>query len=78
MCRYLKDPAGLMQAIDEELPPVMGLRLDEARAWKPQSSPAGCYCDPAGREHKWGLVLETIHYALGEREREGGREETAR
>jgi len=28
------------------------------------ASPAGCYCEPASRQHKWGLVLETIHYAL--------------
>jgi hypothetical protein len=27
-------------------------------------SPAGCYCEPDSRQHKWGLVLETIHYAL--------------
>ena len=25
---------------------------------------AGCYCEPTSRKHKWGLVLETIHYAL--------------
>ena len=25
---------------------------------------AGCYCEPASRKHKWGLVLETIHFAL--------------
>jgi hypothetical protein len=27
---------------------------------------AGCYCEPAGRKYKWGLVLETIHFALAE------------
>jgi len=27
-------------------------------------SSTGCYCDEASRAHKWGLVLETIHYAL--------------
>jgi hypothetical protein len=31
------------------------------------ASPAGCYCDAASRQHKWGLVLETIHYALHHR-----------
>ena len=25
---------------------------------------AGCYCEADSRQHKWGLVLETIHYAL--------------
>jgi hypothetical protein len=28
------------------------------------SASAGCYCEPESRLHKWGLVLETIHYAL--------------
>jgi hypothetical protein len=23
-----------------------------------------CYCEPKSRQHKWGLVLETIHFAL--------------
>jgi hypothetical protein len=29
---------------------------------------AGCYCEPNSRKHKWGLVLETIHYALVQKE----------
>ena len=40
--------------------PAARRRPDVARA----STGTGCYCDPASREHKWGLVLETIHYAL--------------
>jgi len=32
--------------------------------WTRPSSPAGCYCEAESRQHKWGLVLETIHYAL--------------
>jgi hypothetical protein len=27
-------------------------------------SSAGCYCEPNSRTYKWGLVLETIHFAL--------------
>ena len=68
MCRYVKDPVSLMQAIEQDVPPVGGRRLDDALTWSPQSSPAGCHCDAASREHKWGLVLETIHYALSRRE----------
>ena len=26
--------------------------------WARPASPAGCYCEPASRQHKWGLVLE--------------------
>jgi hypothetical protein len=68
MCRYVKEPESLMRSIDEEVPAVAGARLDEAIAWVPQASPAGCYCEAASREHKWGLVLETIHFALARRE----------
>lgn len=69
MCGYVKDADALMRAIGTELPPVTGVPLDEARAWRPPASPAGCYCEAASREHKWGLVLETIHYALAQRAR---------
>jgi hypothetical protein len=63
MCRYLSDRDPLMAAIAREKP-LLGRRLDEVLAWRPPVCSAGCYCDPASREHKWGLVLETIHYAL--------------
>ena len=52
-----------MTAIDGEKP-LLGRSLHEVLSWKRPESPAGCYCEPASREHKWGLVLETIHYAL--------------
>ena len=32
--------------------------------WKYQFSPEGCFCKAESREHKWGLVLEVVHYAL--------------
>ena len=44
-----------------------GAAAREVLAWPRRANPAGCYCDPASREHKWGLVLETIHYALARR-----------
>jgi hypothetical protein len=52
-----------MAAIEREKP-LLGQPLASVLAWRRQASPAGCYCDAASREHKWGLVLETIHYAL--------------
>jgi hypothetical protein len=33
-------------------------------------SAAGCYCESTSRDHKWGLVFETIHYALVQKESE--------
>jgi hypothetical protein len=71
MCRYLSDPEALMASIGREQP-LTGQPLDEVMRLARPASPAGCYCEPASRQHKWGLVLETIHYAL---EARGGRRE---
>jgi hypothetical protein len=67
MCRYLDDPSQLMDAIDRDKP-LNGERLDAVLSWQREPNSAGCYCEPASRDHKWGLVLETIHYALVQRE----------
>lgn len=67
MCKYLDQPAQLMGAIDREKP-LSGERLDAVLTWPRKSNAAGCYCDPLSRDHKWGLVLETIHYALVQKE----------
>jgi hypothetical protein len=63
MCQYLVNAGSLMAAIEREKP-LLGQPLDAVFSWRRESSPAGCYCDSTSREHKWGLVLETIHYAL--------------
>ena len=67
MCQYRENPKLLMGAIDAEKP-LRGERLNAVLSWRRNIAAAGCYCDPASREHKWGLVLETIHYALVEDE----------
>jgi hypothetical protein len=67
MCEYLRDPTGLMGAIDMEKP-LSGERLNAVLTWRRNPSAAGCYCEKASRDHKWGLVLETIHYALAHEE----------
>lgn len=67
MCRYIDDGDALMGAIGREKP-LTGERLDAILDWKRTPSAAGCYCEAASREHKWGIVLETIHYALAQRE----------
>jgi hypothetical protein len=67
MCRHVSDGPALMAAIEHERP-LAGRPLAEVLAWHRAGVGAGCYCEPASREHKWGLVLETIHYALHQSE----------
>jgi hypothetical protein len=70
MCRYMNNAEHLMVAIENDRP-LIGKPLNEVLAWqRPQdgAARAGCYCEPVSRKHKWGLVLETIHWALVQRE----------
>jgi hypothetical protein len=67
MCQYLENPVDLMTAIDREKP-LHGESLNAVVSWRRKPSAAGCHCEPSSREHKWGLVLETIHYALAQKE----------
>jgi hypothetical protein len=68
MCQYLEDPQRLMNAIAAEQP-LHGQPLDAIFAWQREPNVAGCFCEAASRQHKWGLVLETIHYALARNQR---------
>jgi hypothetical protein len=72
MCRYLDQRESLMAAIEREKP-LLGRPLHEVLSWTRPACAAGCYCDADARSHKWGLVLETIQYALASQEtiREG-------
>jgi hypothetical protein len=63
MCRYIGDGEELMASIERERP-LHGQPLDDVVRWTRPVNPAGCYCETESRQHKWGLVLETIHYAL--------------
>jgi hypothetical protein len=67
MCQYIENPAGMMGAIEGEKP-LGGERLNAVLQWRREPSAAGCYCVASSRDHKWGLVLETIHYALVQKE----------
>jgi hypothetical protein len=76
MCQY--DAEGkLLAAVDAEKP-LLGRPLREVLEWQRPPDAAGCYCEPASRQHKWGLVLETIHYALLEWEGPVGETRTRR
>jgi hypothetical protein len=74
MCQYIADPIGTMDAIDREKP-LNGERLNTVVSWRREANGAGCFCEAASRTHKWGLVLETIHYALSQREQAAGTEQ---
>ncbi len=63
MCSYVENPARIMDAIPQEKP-LLGQPLASVLRWRRSEVAPGCYCEAASREHKWGLVLETIHYAL--------------
>jgi hypothetical protein len=63
MCEYLRDGDRLIDTISKEQP-LIGQPLDAVLSWKRPSIGPGCYCEPEARQHKWGLVLETIHYAI--------------
>ena len=75
MCRFMSNAEHLMVAIDREKP-LLGQKLDDVLSWKRALMAPACHCEPASRKHKWGLVLETIHFAIARREagRERGRE----
>lgn len=63
MCEHIGNARQLEETIAKEKP-LLGKPLDAVLSWKRQFTPSGCYCDAISREHKWGLVLEVIHYAL--------------
>jgi hypothetical protein len=69
MCEYLANADRLADSMAREKP-LLGKPLDEVLKWQRPYSPAGCYCDADSRNHKWGLVLEVIHYALVQHERQ--------
>ena len=67
MCRYMNNAEQLMVAIQQERP-LSGRPLNDIISWNRPLIGPGCYCEPNSRKHKWGLVLEVIHFALVQRE----------
>ncbi len=68
MCAYISAGPPLLETIAGETP-LSGQPLATVLSWQRPVAPAACYCDPPSRLHKWGLVLETIHYALTRQEK---------
>lgn len=64
MCSYLEDAEDLTASLQSDHP-LEGCGLDMALEWNPRISPSGCLCKGSDRNHKWRIVLQTIHYALG-------------
>jgi hypothetical protein len=75
MCSYTGMGDALLDLVAADAP-LAGQPLSAIIGWSRPSSVAGCYCDDASRAHKWGLVLETIHYALARRRPETPQETT--
>jgi len=75
MCQYIRDREALMASIERERP-LLGQPLDDVVRWSRPSSPAGCYCEADSRQHKWGLVLETLHYVLAQQAARSGSPQT--
>lgn len=64
MCAYRADPDGFRTAVRTEAP-LVGQPLEDALRWTPDVSPSGCLCLAPHRDHKWRMVFQTLHYALG-------------
>ena len=62
MCGYLADPERMKAAFDKQ--PWRGRRLDDAVGQSGEISPSGCLCLESNRNHKWSIVLHTLHYHL--------------
>lgn len=63
MCAVLDDPERHLESL-ESYQPFLGRPLQEVLSWRAAVSPAGCLCTRASQDHKWRIVLQTIHFAL--------------
>lgn len=63
MCAYLDNPDRCMNQLGTHRP-LVGCLLKDVLSWNPQVSPAGCLCTRANQDHKWRIVLQTIHFAV--------------
>ncbi len=62
MCGYLADPDRMTAAFNEQ--PLPGRLLNDALGRPDEISASGCLCLESNRNHKWSIVLQTLHYRL--------------
>lgn len=65
MCEYIKAPESFLAEMSSERP-LINQPIDAVLTWECNYAPSGCYCQASSRRHKWRLVFEVIHYALGQ------------
>ena len=63
MCAFLDKPERYMTQLRGHRP-LVGQMLSSVLAWQSPTSPAGCMCTRASQDHKWRIVLQTLHFAL--------------
>ena len=62
-CLYVTKGEDFTKEI-EEYKPLLGQPLDDVLSWAPDIVPTGCLCGVESRNHKWKIVLQTLHYGL--------------
>ena len=73
MCETISKDDRWMSAIEQE-GPLRGKPVNDVLSWNRTKNVANCHCEPSSRAGMWGLVLETIHYALVQREQTASQE----
>ena len=63
MCAFRKNGETLLEKIKYHQP-LLGQPLAAAINWNPDVLPAGCQCSRPLQDHKWKIVLQTLHYRL--------------
>ncbi len=66
MCEYINNREALTRSVANEKP-LLGRPLEDVLAWERPFCAAGCHCTAEARQHKWGLALEVILFALAQR-----------
>lgn len=66
-CSFIEGPERHLAEVAGQ-PPIIGRHLDDAVQWAPDILPSGCLCRETDRNHKWKLVLQTLHYRLAHHE----------
>ena len=63
MCAFKKDGPKFLRQITEH-DALLDQPLENALDWDPEVLPIGCQCTQESQDHKWKMVLHTLHYFL--------------